>query len=125
MVLKRKSKSKEEMENYAMIITKDDKPIGYLYTDIDDLEEDGLLIKTKTFMKEINTAVECRDEEEPDKTMEEYWEYLGLDGSWESYVKNQKQLAMCCEKLILFTCRDQVGWLVMEDDIEKIRNYEL
>ena len=113
------------MENYATIITKDDKPIGYLYTDIDDLEEDDLLIKTKTFMEEYNTAVGCRDKEEPDKTMEEYWEYLGMDGSWESYVKNQKQLAMCAEKLISFTCMIHAGWIVMNDDIEKIKNYKL
>jgi len=113
------------MENYASIITKDDKPIGYLYTDIDDLEADGLLIKTKTFMKEYNTVVWCRDDEEPDMTMEEYWEYLGFDSSWESYLKHNKQLTMCAEKLIRFTCRDQAGWFVMNDDIEKIKNYKL
>ena len=114
------------MENYATILlNKEQKPIGYLYTDIDDMEEDGLLIKTKTFMKEYNTAVGCRDEEEPDKNMEEYWEYLGMDGSWESYVKNQKQLGMCSERLIRFICRDQVGWYILNDDVEKIRNYKL
>ena len=114
------------MENYATILlNKEQKPIGYLYTDIDDLEEDGLLIKTKTFMKDYNTAVSCRDEEEPDKTMEEYWEYLGFSDTWDSYVKHRKQLAMCSEGLIRFTSRVQAGWTVMIDDIEKIKNYEL
>ena len=114
------------MENYTTILlNKEQKPIGYLYADIDDLEKDGLLIKTKTFMKEYNSVVWCRDDEQPDKTMEEYWEYLGMDGSWESYVKHNKQLCMCSEKLIRFTCRDQAGWIVMNDDVEKIKNYKL
>ena len=113
------------MENYATIITKDDKPIGYLYSDIDDLEEDGLLIITTTFMREYIGLVDCRDKAEPDKTMEEYWEYLGMDDSWESYLKNKKQWAMSAEKLIRFTCSDQAGWIVMNDDIEKIKNYKL
>jgi hypothetical protein len=114
------------MENYATILlNKEQKPIGYLYTDIDDMEEDGLLIKTKTFMKEYNSFVSYKNNKKPDKTMEEYWEYLGMDGSWESYEKNNKQLAMCSEGLIRFICRDQVGWYVLTDDVEKIRNYKL
>ena len=56
------------MENYATILlNKEQKPIGYLYTDIDDMEEDGLLIKTKTFMKEYNSFVSYKNNKKPDK----------------------------------------------------------
>ncbi|MAO21469.1 MAG: hypothetical protein CMJ25_12025 [Phycisphaerae bacterium] len=90
----------------------DGEVVFWVFKSVKHLEENELLTETTTFNNWY----------EENKQYQVEWEEFGMSHSWEDEVTNQKQLALCAEKLIYYMPQYE-GFVVTPENRIKITNY--
>jgi len=95
-----------------VFLKEDGSVVFWVFKNVNHLADNELLIESNTFNEWF----------EENKEYENQWEDFGMSHSWEDEVKNQKQLALCREKLIYYMPQYE-GFVVTPENREKIVNY--
>lgn len=105
------------------IYTRDNEEVMTVYKSIEELYVNDLLIETNTYKHWFKKQEVYRDDYESSLSMEEWWNDMGMSETWEERKQQEKQLALCQEKLMWFSPKYE-GWCVTPEDREKIFNYK-
>jgi len=114
--------TKQENKMPTIYTRDDDEEVMTVYKSVRELEMYDLLIETKTYKEWLKEQEVYRDDYDSCLSMGEWWNDMGMSETWEERKQQQKQLALCKEKLMWFTPQYE-GWCVTPENREKIFNY--
>ncbi len=102
----------------------DDEEVITVYKNVKELEMYDLLIETKTYKEWLKEQEVYRDDYDSSLSMGEWWDDMGMSETWEERKQQEKQLALCEEKLMCFMPQ-YGGWCLTPENREKIFNYKV